>query len=526
MVVALPNPHGMREEDFTLFESSSQAATAITTEVQRLETPYHQSKIPVMPGFGGRSFGAARGTPPPPLMVQQAGAYKISIAPSLEDLESRAPWAAFGVDTRHAYRILSDMRLKYSSGFAFVIAEGNVEGESGGSPFIQSSFHSYSGISRRPIGEAKQYGFGVMYRDGRGDGCFFPTSHEVPLATAVSNVPSAHIVEMDVTCLALGSIIRPSSILTGAQHAAIKFEPIDQNSWGPNGMTDPAKSELRPVEHVVLCGDDLQCVSLQKPKWGSIRTILQHLTRRGTKGLHENAYVQHERVALATVWKLKGQFLNRDVYGRKATQMDEAVTSRLLADFDAWACLRLEHSESQLQANASNVTPKGPSRHNADPFSPFGPSVNGNGVDPFRPQTHWDSRQRQVADSDPFGAHRNGVSGARRDILAIDGASAFKSRAPNNKLDLALAFLVRQLADPGIYDRASDVPCPYTGVKKNCGPVAFMNLDLIDIDLDEASYKLKRSHARHIGGVDTKGTTFLRISASLGEWESIEQRTV
>ena len=90
-----------------------------------------------------------------PLKVQKVGAYNISVAPTLADLQTRAPWAKFNIDPGHVGAILSGMASAYPTGFAFVVAEGDPA-----APSIE------------------QGGFSIVYRDSGAYGCFFPTAHE------------------------------------------------------------------------------------------------------------------------------------------------------------------------------------------------------------------------------------------------------------------------------------------------------------------------------------------------------------
>lgn len=106
-----------------------------------------------------------------------------------------------------------------------------------------------------------------------------------------------------------------------------------------------------------------------------------------------------------------------------------------------------------------------------------------------------------------------------------------KSEARAAKVDVVLALLARQLADPGVNDRGSDVECPVTGEKNACGPLAYVNLDLPNVDLDDRAYAGKEGYARivkHNGGrvVDTVDTSYVRVCARLGPVETLEMRTV
>lgn len=138
---------------------------------------------------------------------------------------------------------------------------------------------------------------------------------------------------------------------------------------------------------------------------------------------------------------------------------------------------------------------------------------------------------RVYADLGAWLHHREAIgNGERSDLFgtSVDGA---KSEARTAKVDIVLGLLARQLADPGVNDRGSDVECPVTGQKNVCGPLAYVNLDLANVDLDEKAYAGKEGYARIVKDdrgrmVDTVGTSYVRVSARLGPVETLEMRTV
>lgn len=414
MVVPIPNPHNLQEFDFTLFKVSNDVAKTLRRHAEKLMEPYN-SASEWMPAASTDldKQSATFGSGAPSLTFQRIGGYNISVAPSLLDLESRAPWTKFQISHSTVTTILKDIRKRYPSNFAFIIAQASPGG-------------------------VDQAGFSVLYRDARPNGGFFPTSHEPPkLASRVS---------MDVNLVALGSIIRPLSLLQPREYFPMRNQTSNY---------DPV-SESR----IVLRGDDMfyKCIS-RDPKWIHASEIVRNLPVRGASSIHENTFVEHERVRVLTTWSLKGTFDNGDVIARKADRQDEEAVDKLYADLNAW----LEY------ANAVGVGNK--------PFTA-----------PPRPRS--------------------------------------------SKINMALELLARQLSDPGLHDRISDVINPRTGEKSACGPVAYMNLDVESIDLDEESYANKEDWARFIQPsmnmpkMDTKGTTYVRISAKAGPVESLDMRRV
>jgi hypothetical protein len=465
MIVPVPNPHCMQETDFTLFALPHTVAASITSSVASLASPYHTGPLRVLQTTGSASSGPPSVGGAPSLLLQQVSDYNVVVAPTLLDLETRAPWDRFGVRGDHAARILQHMRAKYERGFAFVMTIGRPEID-GGPRLIT------------------QRGFGILYRDARENGCFFPTSHEPAVGPDGQASPLA---AMDVTCVALGGVIKSGSILSPDQYESLELESIDGGlPWGVDSSLDSSQLEQRPVGHVLLRGDDTQCRAIV-PKWRAVADLVRDLPVRGSGPIHENVVVAHEEIRVASIWKLEGNYENSDVLCRKATDIDAAVVNRCLHDVDSWLVHR-----SQV------------------PCVVVQKSVFGS---PFRTSLYFCS---------PI---------VHRTLQSMHGALA-EAAARMGKVDLALAFLARQLADPGIDDRVSDVACPRSKTKRRCGHVAYMNLDLANADLDEACYQGKDTFGRFLStlqpltDVDTLGMTYLRISATLGKFENLGERTV
>ena len=150
MVVPIPNKHGMPEDGFVLSAVFPRDVKTMRYEAKNAFEDY----APMVPQqmMGGDMFGAAFGGMggAAPLAVQSVGAYQISVAPSLHDLETRAPWSCFPSSIGRVDGILADMRAHYGSGYAFVVAQSTL-----------------------PVKEA---GFSVVYQDADP---FVPTAHEI-----------------------------------------------------------------------------------------------------------------------------------------------------------------------------------------------------------------------------------------------------------------------------------------------------------------------------------------------------------
>lgn len=442
MVVPVPNQHGMREGDFTLFAVDSRRARALRHGIEELNKEY----TPPPPRGFGRSKARSRSKTPGnklnKLQVQQVGAYRIAVAPTLNDLVTRAPWSHFNIAASHVQAILADMSVQYPSGYGFVIAEGDPS---------------------KP--RLDQAGFSVLYRDDEINGAFFPTAHEVQ--PVQSN--GMQLCEMDVTCVGLGIIVHPGSCLDQAPLTPEGLPPmrLDPRAKLPGHSS---QYEAKPVRSPVLRCDDSAFPALtsldsrsQRPRWSWVAEIFRALPRRGAEGTaHANTVVQHKIPRIVTTWALTGIYQNKNVRGRPATDNDVATTSRLLSDLNVWV-------ERSLTSAGNGQTAA----------------------------SKWQNHQ----------CPRNG-------------------HAMGAKVDLALALLARQLAQPGTPDRVSDGP---SGA--HCTGVAYLNLDLTNCDLNEADYAKKDTTARLLtnpngGNIDTTGSSYVRLSATLGPWKSLDSRTV
>eukprot|EP00937_MAST-01D_sp_MAST-1D-sp2_P006705 g6705.t1 len=498
MVVPIPNPTGMQELDFTLFEVGADRAQALRRSADALGREYTPPAAAA--AFGSRTvdaFGGAGNVQQSALAVQSVGAYRISIAPTLADLQTRAPWNRFSIPPAHVGPILAAMARDYGQGYAFAVAEGDPA-----KPRIE------------------QAGFSVVYRDASPFGAFFPTAHEPqPAGSAVGNV---EVAQMDVTCVAMGCVIHQGSApdAAGLQRRA-RDQQAQQAQQAP--QLDPlrfdrplhAGADVRPAGHVVLRADDGACAALSLlqasgmagtgfsfggssagfggfggssagaapptdrvdtswaaglNRWRAATELLAALPRRGAAGTaHQGTVLAHGTPRVATIWTLQGPHANANVRARLATAADAEATEGLLADVAEW-----------LDARALGTG-----------------------------------------------------AAARQGLGQRAGA----------KLDLGLALLARQLAQPGYVDRYSDHgggPCAAPGG-------AYLNLDIANCDLDAAGFALKDGAARTLalGPVDglfspppgaapaappaprdTLGSTYLHICAVRAPWRSVEARTV
>ncbi|KAI0566769.1 hypothetical protein FGB62_6g144 [Gracilaria domingensis] len=421
----------MTETEFTLFAVSDSAASDIRSAVKEVKSPYAPlvqpwPKLNSNSNVGASSFGSSSALKP--LEVQNIGAYKITVAPSLTDLETRAPWEKYSIPANEVEYILKDVRNRYEKRhFGFVIAEGK-----------SLSF-----------GNSFQAGFGIMYRDGHPNGGFLPISHEPTPQFQSSNVNVTSTAQMDVTVIALGAIIKPLSLLGNAKHWPLRIENGPSSGFGHS--INHFTQRVDAFSFTVRGPDEMLATLIDK--WSTVCRIHRTLPRFGDGKLHSNAFVQPEWPSVATVWTLKGLYPNRDLFARKANGNDAAVVKTLYSDIDAWLRVR---------------------SHNTPPWS----------LRPFQ------------------------------------------------RLDMALAMLARQLAEPGINDRFSDSPETMMGEKVECRAVNYFNLDEEDCDLDEQAYQEKDDRYRflnlssHRKNVDTLGHTYLRISPFEGPFESLEMRTV
>lgn len=535
MVFAIPNPHGLEEHEFPLYPVDESSARVLRKSVEALLEPYshaqsHWAPKPSTAFFGGQAQQAT----PSPLTVHTVGGYSVCVAPSLDELKSRAPWHRFSLSDRDVGRTLLDIDTRYGdSPMAFVIAKG-ISGPSN----ANNGNTNASSLNSQYISNA---GFAVGYSDASAQPVFFPTSHEPPehlfppertldSRTADISNNDQHqpqmfpTVNMDVTLVAINAIIRPLSIMPEERYSG-GVKPLRGNIRGDRNVV------LRVDDTFSMCSEPRAIVeqkppfgqskvfgvhdssffvgsttdrasAVLRPKWsGPLADLFRALPRRPTgstaaavdnlmnKKLHQTSttLTQLEQPRIVTLWRMATHLPNGDVTGRKATDMDLQVSNRMFQDVDAW--LRMKAETASSSNSALTTMPNG---YNHNFFNLATSSL----IDPkLSLQADW-----------------------------------------LQQLDVTLALLARQLADPGICDRYSDGVRPISGAlhqtHKNpspeCGPVTYVNLDIPDIDLNEEAYIAKEQWARKVrnGTVDTTGSTYVRISTILGPLESLAQRTV
>lgn len=262
---------------------------------------------------------------------------------------------------------------------------------------------------------------------------------------------------------------------TGREHGAgFPVTSFDATLLAVNAVIQPlslcSSRQYSPHDNnVILRADDMfvyeNLLFPPKAKWFATRSLLTALPRvTDPNTTYGGMTVQHERPRLLTLLHLKGKFYNRNVTARPISDIDVRITQRLYADVCAWMDQRK--------------------------ISPFIPKM-------LMPSSY--------APAPPLKSFQDG------------------------RLDYVLALLARQLAYPGINDRSSDVrPAGTVEGYTNCGPVAYVNLDMNEVDLDEEAYRYKSTWSRHVvgGSVDTMGSTYVRISATEAPFESLEMRTV
>jgi hypothetical protein len=176
-VVPIPNPgNKLGELDFLL---------GATEGVKDMIEAATKSFKPYEPVRRGKNFPKSRSMAgansmdeklASALLVQDVGQYNISVAPSLERLVADVQWDRFDIAADARDAILADMRAKFSSDFAFVVAQ------------------------TKPGELPNDSGFGVVFESPVP---FWPTCHEVHLAEdGHTAVPAP----MDVTLVGINCI--------------------------------------------------------------------------------------------------------------------------------------------------------------------------------------------------------------------------------------------------------------------------------------------------------------------------------
>lgn len=293
MVVPLPNHHAMSEPDFVLSSFEPPDVRAVRTHSKALFRPYTPGPpSPSHFGFGSSGGGATD----PPLLVQEVGAYQISVAPSLRDLETRAPWAQLDVPSDRVESILQGMREAYPCSFAFLIARAD-------HPPVES-------------------GFSVVYRHVSP---FFPTAHESLAA------PSG-LVRMDACLIGVNIVIDPTSVCSAEQVGA------GAATWD------------RMSQHPMYRVDDSGLRTLP-PRWAAISNLLRSLPVRGAGELHGAKILRHDRPLSICRWELQATCRNENVMGRKMTPSELSALHEIYEEVDSWLTLRYLHGTTSPTTN-------------------------------------------------------------------------------------------------------------------------------------------------------------------------------
>ena len=479
MVVPIPNEHGMKEEDFVLSAVFKGNVDAMRHLGKAAFEPYApQPVIPQVGGFGAAfGMGGARNQ----LAVQAVGAYQISVAPSLSDLEQRAPWSRYPSAAGRVQAILADLRASYPTGYGFVIAQAT-----------------------RPVEEA---GFSIVYR---APNAFVPTAHEIQAVGAHG------LVMMDAIIYAFNTILLPHSIGTRAQ------------------MTPPTAGTLTAYPNYRV--DDCGCHTLPS-RWDSAVRLLRALPVRGAGELHRARLLRHAKPTIVCCWKLKAAFKNDNVLGRLATPSDVQAMSEVLEQLDAWITTRSQLGESALTAalvpGACASMPELTVESAAQ--SPFGGSGTFGGSGPF-------GGPGPFGGGGTFGGGGGAAAAAAAAAAHTAHQQAVMDRH-GKTIDFAIVLEGRQLAYPGIADRVTDAPPRWShpDAPLNLPQLEmYLNLDTAGargfqgcIDLDKDGFARKDSPALSTlrdsaqGSLPLAGTVYLRLSAtSAPHWMPQELRTV
>lgn len=296
MVIPIPNRHGMAEEDFVLSAAENNDVEKMRRHGKNAFTPYRPPQAdPTPTGVFGGGAPASAGSP---LLVQEVGAYEISVAATLHDLEQRAPWTRFPSAAGRVEAIVANLRACYPEGFGFVIAQ-----------------------SKRAV---KESGFSVVYRALQP---FVPTAHEIQAVN-----PSG-LVEMDATIYAFNTVLLPHSV------------GIERHMEAPNETRVFGDGNTYPSYRV----DDCNLRTLgSSSRWFSAVGLLRALPVRGAGELHRSKLLRHAKPTMLCYWRLKGRFKNDNVIGRVAMPSDVQAMSDIFEQLDAFITKRSLLGESAL----------------------------------------------------------------------------------------------------------------------------------------------------------------------------------
>ena len=205
MIVPIPNPHAMSEDDFTLFEVDKERSVALRRAVNNLNENY--AYVPPMIQQRGFYAAAAAGFGSSAMLaVHRVGSYNITVAPNFADLAGRAPWDKFGIAQGHLTRVLTDMQARFPTNYAFVVAEGVA-----GATIDQGKFNQFS------------------------QHFFFPSSRLLPLSRLPFSSFPFPFSKLDTLCSSTPQVGLALSTVTPPQHPTASFQPRTRS----NRMENP-----------------------------------------------------------------------------------------------------------------------------------------------------------------------------------------------------------------------------------------------------------------------------------------------
>jgi hypothetical protein len=230
------------------------------------------------------------------------GNLQITVAPTLRDLETRAPWSRFPSAAGRVDAILAGVRAAYPDGYGFVIAEAL--------PGVQVS----------------ESGFSVVFRSVRP---FVPTAHE-------STAAVDSLIAMDVDVVAVNCVLEPASVCTEGQLAT-------PYTGGP-GSSDSFPRVCDNASRVLYRVDDSGLRTLPQ-RWGA-RTLLSAIPVRGAGALHSGTLLEHAEPRVVAKMRMRGPHFNKNVTGHVVTDAEVQALHDTFAQLDGWLTLRSQVGEA------------------------------------------------------------------------------------------------------------------------------------------------------------------------------------
>ena len=299
MIVPVPNAGNLKEDEFVLSEVTSQDTDDIREALRHIFPPE------LDPDMVDLFSDAAAESMPQSLFVQSIGNFQVSVAPSLHELRTRAPWQEFHVPAQRVATILAGLHEAFGgAGWAFVVAKASLAVKGSGfaitfksawpyAPTMHESAGTASGGSSRPMWT------GQAWTDHVGE-----------------------LVQMDATVVAIDAQLEPDCVMK-----------LDYFGSGRGHALRPhAKSDIKWLYQATGSSMPPSRDGAEASRWAACRWLLETLPKQGAGVLHHGKSLRHARdLSCVCQWRLEGTCTNTNVVGRDVRFGRQAPTRSVQA---------------------------------------------------------------------------------------------------------------------------------------------------------------------------------------------------